>query len=80
MDDLSERFLSLIHKLEEIAQSIPVEDAHAELDEMVLQVFWQRWPELADWTGTLWRMLSDELAHAATPHLDPDLDEIGESG
>lgn len=80
MDDLSERFLTLIHDLEEIVQSVPVERAHADLDEMVLQVFWQRWPELADWTGTLWRMLSDELAYASMPHLDPELDEIGDGG
>lgn len=80
MDELSERFLALIHGLEEIAQSVPVERAHSDLDEMVLQLFWQRWPELADWTGTLWRLLSDELADAATAHLDPELDEIGESG
>lgn len=80
MDNLSERFLSLIHGFEEIAQSLPVDDAHAEFDEMVLQVFWQRWPELSDWAGTLWRLLSEELAGNAAMHLDPELDELGDGG
>jgi hypothetical protein len=80
MDDLSERFLNLIHEFEDIAQSVPVNHAHAEFDEMVLQVFWQRWPELSDWAGTLWHLLSEELAGAATMHMDPELDELGDGG
>jgi hypothetical protein len=43
-------------------------------------VFWKRWPEVSQWAGSLWKMLSEELAGPATPHGDPELDEVGESG
>jgi len=80
MEDHADRFLALIHDLEEITHTVPVERAHTEFDEVALQVFWQRWPEISSWAGSLWRMLSEELAQPSMPHLDPDLDEIGESG
>jgi hypothetical protein len=32
------------------------------------------------WTGALWRLLSEELARPSSPHTDPELDEVGESG
>ncbi len=80
MEVMAERFLGLIHDLEEITRAVTTEQAHAEFDELVLQVFWQRWPDLSSWAGSLWRLLSEELAQPATPHLDPELDELGESG
>ncbi len=80
MEVMAERFLGLIHDLEEITRAVTTEQAHAEFDELVLQVFWQRWPNLSSWAGSLWRLLSEELAQPATPHLDPELDELGESG
>jgi hypothetical protein len=80
MDEHAERFLGLIHDLEEITHSVSAAQAHTEFDEVALQVFWQRWPEISSWAGSLWRMLSEELAQPAEPHLDPELDEIGESG
>jgi hypothetical protein len=80
MDDIAERFLGLIHGLEEITHAVTTEQAHADFDEVVLQVFWQRWPDLSSWTGSLWRMLSEELAQPASPHLDHELDELGGNG
>jgi hypothetical protein len=47
---------------------------------MTLQLFWMRWPELSAWAGSLWRLLSEELAGPAAPHDDSALFEIGESG
>jgi len=38
-----------------------------------------RWPQLSAWAGSLWRMLSEELAGPGAPH-DSELHEIGESG
>jgi hypothetical protein len=79
VDDVGDRFLELIHDLEDIANSVPAKRALAEFDETTLQVFWKRWPHLSGWAGSLWTMLSAELAGPSTKH-DPDEDEIGESG
>lgn len=80
MDDAAGRLLDLIHGLEELRDGIAPERAHAEFDETTLQVFWKKWPGLSAWAGSLWRMLSEELADAATPHRDSELDEVGGSG
>jgi hypothetical protein len=79
MDDLAVEFLELIHRFEEIRDAITPERAHAEFDETTLQLFWKKWPSLSIWSGSLWRMLSQELAGPATPHLDAELDEVGGS-
>ncbi len=79
MDDLADEFLELIHQLEEIRDAITPEHAHAVFDETTLQVFWRKWPSLSLWAGSLWKMLSEELAGPATPHDDADLDEVGGS-
>jgi hypothetical protein len=80
MDDTAERFLDVIHHLEEIADAASPEQAHAQFDETTLQVFWKKWPALSAWAGSLWRMLSEELSGPASPHRDHELDEVGESG
>jgi hypothetical protein len=80
MDDAAERFLDLIHHLEEIASTTTPEQAHAQFDETTLQVFWKRWPHVSAWAGSLWRMLSEELSVPGQPHRDHELDEVGESG
>ena len=80
MDDSAERFLELIHQLEDVAHATTPEQAHAQFDETTLQVFWKRWPHISAWAGSLWRMLSDELSGPAQPHRDHELDEVGESG
>ena len=79
MDGDSDRFLDLIHGLEEIRDSVTPERAHVQFDELTLQVFWMKWPGLAEWAGSLWKMLSDELAGPASPHEDAELDEVGGS-
>jgi hypothetical protein len=80
MDDLADHFLDLIHSLEELRDAISPERAHTEFDETTLQVFWRKWPHLSAWAGSLWRMLSEDMAGPATPHRDTDLDEVGGSG
>jgi hypothetical protein len=80
MDDAASRFLDLIHGLEEVRDAVPAERAHVEFDETTLQVFWKKWPGVSAWAGSLWRMLSEELAEAASPHRDAELDEVGGSG
>ena len=79
MDEITDKFLELIHELEDVATSVTAQRALAEFDETTLQVFWKKWPHVSEWAGSLWSMLSAELAGPATRH-DPDLDEIGESG
>jgi len=59
--------------------AITPERAHAEFDEITLQLFWKKWPHLSAWTGSLWRMLCEDLAEPSTPHLDAELDEVGGS-
>lgn len=79
MDDLGDRFLELVHQLEEVRDAITPERAHVEFDETTLQLFWKKWPDLSLWAGSLWRLLSEELAVPASPHRDGELDEIGGS-
>jgi len=79
MDDAAAEFLDLIHRLEEIRDDVSPECAHAEFDETTLQIFWKKWPGLSAWAGSLWRMLSEELAGPATPYDDAELDEVGGS-
>ena len=80
MDETADRFLDLIHSLVEITDGITPERAHADFDQTTLQVFWKKWPDVSQWAGSLWKMLSDELSGPGSPHLDPELDEVGESG
>src|SRR6516162_9424308 len=79
MDDSADRFLDLIHQLEDFTHSISPDQAHSEFDETTLQLFWMRWPQLSAWAGSLWRLLSEELAGPSAPH-DSELFEMGESG
>ena len=61
-------------------EAMSPERAHAEFDETTLQLFWMRWPRVSSWSGSLWRMLSEELSGPSAPHTDPELDEVGEGG
>jgi len=79
MDELADQLLEVIHRLEELRDSVTPEQAHAGFDETTLQLFWKKWPGLSMWAGSLWRMLCQELDTPATPHRDADLDEVGGS-
>jgi hypothetical protein len=80
MEDISDRFLEIIHELEDVANSMTARRALAEFDETTLQVFWKKWPHVSAWAGQLWSMLSAELSGPSSPHDHPDPVEIGESG
>jgi hypothetical protein len=80
MDDIADRFLDLIHSLEEVTDTITAGQAYEQFDETTLQVFWKQWPHVSQWAGSLWRMLSEELAGPSAPQRDPELDEVGEGG
>ena len=67
MDDNADRFLDLIHQLEDFTRTVSPDQAHAEFDEMTLQVFWMRWPQLSAWAGSLWRLLSGRAGRAGGP-------------
>ena len=79
MDEAADQFLELIHHLEEFRDAMTPERAQAEFDQTTLQVFWKKWPGISAWTGSLWRLLSEELAGPATPYHDAELDEVGGS-
>ena len=80
MDDVGDRFLELVHELEDLTNSVTVERALAEFDETTLQVFWKKWPHISGWNGRLWANLSAELAGPAARAVDAELDETGGSG
>jgi hypothetical protein len=80
MNDIGDRFLDLIHELEDVTTSVTVERALADFDETTLQVFWKKWPHLSGWNGRLWALLSAELAGPSSRAGDPELDETGGSG
>lgn len=80
MEDVGDRFLELIHELEDVANTMTVQRALSEFDETTLQVFWRRWPHVSAWTGQLWSMLSAELSGPSRQSEDPEQDETGGSG
>jgi hypothetical protein len=80
MEANADRFLELIQQFEDFTDAITPERAHNEFDETTLQLFWMRWPQVSAWTGSLWRMLSEELSGPAAPHADAEFYEVGESG
>lgn len=79
MDGVSDQFLDIIHGLEDVRDAVTPERAHAQFDELTLQVFWMKWPGLSEWAGSLWKMLSQELAGPSSAHRDAELDEVGGS-
>src|SRR5580693_10098627 len=80
VDDIADRFLELVHDLEEVACSMSAQRALAEFDETTLQVFWKKWPHVSSWAGSLWSMLSAELSAPSSPQHDAEHHETGESG
>jgi hypothetical protein len=80
MNDVADRFLDLIHELEDVTTSMTVEQALAQFDETTLQVFWKKWPHLSGWNGRLWAMLSAEVAGPSARVVDAEYDETGGSG
>jgi hypothetical protein len=78
MEANADRFLELMHQLEDFTDAISPERAHIEFDETTLQLFWMRWPRVSAWSGSLWRLLSEELSGPSAPS-DPELDEVGGS-
>jgi hypothetical protein len=80
MEEMSDRFIEGLSKLEEVADAVTPDDAAKSLDEASLQNFWRDWPGLSSWAGALWRRLNEELAEPASPVGDPELDESGGGG
>lgn len=80
MENASERLLGAIEEFEAVAEAITADDAARTLDDATLQVFWQRWPHVSSWSGSLWRRLNDDLADAAVPLDDSDMHEVGGEG
>src|ERR1039457_6046042 len=80
MGGSADRLLDLINQLWDFTYHGSTEQAHAEFDQTTLQLFWMRWPQLSAWSGSLWRLLSEELAGPSAPHDESELFEIGESG
>ena len=80
MEANADRFLELLHQFEDFTDAISPERAQVEFDETTLQLFWMRWPQVSAWTGSLWRMLSEEMSGPSAPPADEELDEVGESG
>ena len=80
VDDISDRFLDAIARLEAVADAVDPHDAYRQLDETSMQVFWRRWPGISSWAGSLWRLLNEELMDPAASAHHPEADELGGSG
>jgi hypothetical protein len=80
MTDASDRLLAALEELDRVASEATPEEAVDAFDEPTLQVFWQRWPQVSSWAGSLWRRLNETLEDAAMPVEDPDLHEVGGEG
>jgi len=81
MDNVSDRLIEALSKLEAVADAVTPDEAPAQLDESAVQLFWREWPRLGSWAGAVWRRLNEDFADPATAPGDSELDEIGgESG
>jgi hypothetical protein len=80
VEDISDRFLDAISRLEAVADAVAPHDAHRQLDETSMQVFWRTWPGISSWAGSLWRLLNEDLMDPANSSTDLDADEVGGSG
>ena len=81
MDDISDRFLDAISRLEAVADAVGLHDAYRQLDETSMQVFWRRWPGISSWGGLAAAAAAERRAHGPgrlSHH--PDADEVGGSG
>ena len=61
MDGSADRFLELMHQLEDFTRAVSPEQAHTQFDETTLQLFWMRWPQLSAWAGSLWPAHPEQL-------------------
>jgi hypothetical protein len=80
VSDAPDRLLAALEELDRVAADATPEEAAAAFDEATLQLFWQRWPHVSSWAGSLWRRLNETLGDAAMPHDDEALHEIGGEG
>lgn len=80
MDDAAARLVEALDLLADVGDAVSPHDAAAAFDDATLQLFWREWPRASGWAGSLWRLLDADLARAARPAGDPELDEIGGSG
>jgi hypothetical protein len=80
VDEVADKFLELIHELEDVSRTLSAQQALADFDETTLQVFWRKWPNVAEWAGSLWSMLCTELSVPSSPQMHPDAAETGGSG
>lgn len=80
MDDASDRLLKTIEEFERVAEEATPDEAASAFDEPTLQLFWQRWPSISSWAGSLWRRLNENLADAAMPADESEFHEVGGEG
>ncbi len=80
MDEVADKFLDLIHELEDVSRTVTAHQALTDFDETTLQIFWQKWPNVSAWAGSLWSMLCAEMSGPSGPQRDPDAAETGGSG
>jgi hypothetical protein len=69
MADAAQQLLEAMEALDEVADSLTVDEAMDELDEPTLQLFWRDWPRIQSWAGSVWRRLDEELAELAAPSI-----------
>ncbi len=80
MSDPSERLIRALEEWEHVTEVASPDEATGAFDQAALQIFWQRWPQVASWGGALWRRLNADLADAATPLERSEFHDIGGEG
>jgi hypothetical protein len=81
MTDAGDQLIAALDELESVAAEATADEAADGFDEATLQVFWQRWPRVSSWAGSLWRRLDESMADAAVPaDRSEDHDLGGEGG
>jgi hypothetical protein len=79
VEDISDRLLEAITRLREVADAATPHDAHRQLDETSMQVFWRAWPGISSWAGSVWRLLDEEFMDPAVPSSGPEGHDVGGS-
>jgi hypothetical protein len=79
VEDISDRLLEAITRLQEVADAATPHDAHRQLDETSMQVFWRAWPGISSWAGSVWRLLDEEFMDPAVPSSGSEGHDVGGS-
>jgi len=76
VEDISDRFLDAISRLEEVADAVTPHDASRQLDETSMQVLWRTWAGIRSGAGALWRVVNEGRRDPPSHHMTRTLTRL----